>query len=148
MEKDNDSIASRLKVGMELKKDYTVTRSETAKTVGSGGLEVLATPVLTSWVENAAYEMASLCLPDEMTTVGVNVNIDHIAATPVGMKVRVKVCLKEIDSHKLVFGVEAWDTVQKVGQGTHQRFVVEKTRFMSKVLVKRDQNAKEQTEKE
>ncbi len=143
MEMERDSATSRLKVGMELKKDYTVTRADTAKTVGSGGLEVLATPVLISWVENAAYEMAALCLPDESTTVGVNVNLNHIAATPVGMKVRVKVLLKEIDSRKLTFAVEAWDTVQKVGVGTHQRFVVQKTKFMGKVLQKREQTAKE-----
>lgn len=143
MDKAHDLVTSRLKVGMELKKDYTVTRSETAKTVGSGGLEVLATPILVSWVENAAYEMASLCLPDEATTVGVNLNVDHIAATPVGMKVRVKVFLKEIDSRKLTFEVEAWDTTQKVCQGSHQRFVVETTRFMGKVLKKREQAAKE-----
>jgi len=123
---------------MELKKDYTVSRDETAKTVGSGGVEVLATPVLTNWVENAAYEMAGLCLPDEETTVGVNINLDHIGATPVGMKVRVKVQLREIDKRKLVFSVEAWDTVQKVAQGTHTRYIVKKTKFMGKVLQKRN----------
>ena len=142
MEKGHD-VASHLKVGMELKKDYTVTRSETAKTIGSGGLEVLATPVLIAWVENAAYEMAALCLPDDSTTVGVNVNVDHIAATPVGMKVRVKVYLQEIDSRKLTFKVEAWDTAQKICEGTHQRFIVETTRFMGKVLQKREQSTKE-----
>uniref|UniRef100_UPI003A938591 thioesterase family protein n=1 Tax=Eubacterium maltosivorans TaxID=2041044 RepID=UPI003A938591 len=110
-----------LKVGMELKKDYMVTRTETAQTMGSGGLEVLATPILVAWSENAAYEMAELCLPDEQTTVGVNINLNHIAATPVGMKVRIKVVLTNIESRRLDFTVEAWDTVQKIGEGTHQR---------------------------
>lgn len=106
-----------LKVGMELKKDYMVTRTETAQTMGSGGLEVLATPILVAWAENAAYEMAELCLPDEQTTVGVNINLNHIAATPVGMKVRIKVVLTNIESRRLDFTVEAWDTVQKIGEG-------------------------------
>lgn len=127
-----------LKVGMELKKDYMVTRTETAQSVGSGGLEVLATPILLAWVENSAYEMAELCLSDEETTVGVNVNLNHIAATPVGMKVRIKVVLTNIDSRKLDFKVEAWDTTQKIGEGIHQRFVVQKVKFMSKVLQKKN----------
>ena len=127
-----------LKVSMELKKDYMVTRTETAQAMGSGGLEVLATPILVAWAENAAYEMAELCLPDEQTTVGVNINLNHIAATPVGMKVRIKVVLSNIESRRLDFTVEAWDTVQKIGEGTHQRFVVQKMKFMGKVLQKKN----------
>ena len=127
-----------LKVGMELKKDYMVTRTETAQVMGSGGLEVLATPILVAWAENAAYEMAELCLPDEQTTVGVNINLNHIAATPVGMKVRIKVVLTNIESRRLDFTVEAWDTVQKIGEGSHQRFVVQKMKFMGKVLQKKN----------
>ena len=127
-----------LKVGMELKKDYMVTRTETAQAMGSGGLEVLATPILVAWAENAAYEMAELCLPDEQTTVGVNINLNHIAATPVGMKVRIKVVLSNIESRRLDFTVEAWDTVQKIGEGTHQRFVVQKMKFKGKVLQKKN----------
>ena len=127
-----------LKVGMELKKDYMVTRTETAQAMGSGGLEVLATPILVAWAENEAYEMAELCLPDKQTTVGVNINLNHIAATPVGMKVRIKVVLSNIESRRLDFTVEAWDTVQKIGEGTHQRFVVQKMKFMGKVLQKKN----------
>ncbi|MEG1695103.1 MAG: thioesterase family protein [Eubacterium sp.] len=123
---------------MELKKDYMVTRNETAKVVGSGGLEVLATPTLAAWVENAAFEMAELCLPDEETTVGVNINLDHIAATPVGMKIRIKVVLTKIEGHCLDFKIEAWDTVQKIGEGTHRRFEVQKMKFMGKVQKKKN----------
>ncbi|MEG0376869.1 MAG: thioesterase family protein [Eubacterium sp.] len=127
-----------LKVGMEIKKDYMVTRNETAKMVGSGALEVLATPMLITWVENAAFQMAELCLPDEETTVGVNINLNHIAATPIGMKVRIKVVLKNIDGKRLDFKAEAWDTEQKIGEGTHQRFKVQKMKFMGKVLQKKN----------
>lgn len=129
-----------LKVGMELKKDYMVTRSETARVMGSGGLDVLATPMLVAWMENAAYELAELCLPDETTTVGVKMDVNHISATPVGMKVRVKVLIENIDSKRIDFKVEAWDTVQKVGEGKHQRYVVQKTKFMGKVLQKKSPN--------
>lgn len=133
-----ESSVGRLRVGMELKKDNVVGREHTANAVGSGGLEVLATPVLATWVENAAYEMASLIMPDEETTVGAEINLKHIAPTPVGMKVRVRVYLKEVEGRKLTFDVEAWDTVQKVAEGTHIRYVVDKVRFMEKVIKKRD----------
>lgn len=134
------TVAGTLKAGMGLKKDFDVTRTHTARSVGSGGLEVLATPVLIEWVENAAYEMVSLCMADEQTTVGVKVDIDHVAATPVGMKVRVIVTLTEVENRKLTFKVEARDTVQVIATGTHVRYVVNKTKFMEKVLTKREQN--------
>lgn len=133
-----DTFMSRLKIGMEVKKDYQVERSDTARFTGSGGLEVLATPVLMSWLENACYELTGLCLPDHESTVGVRMILDHIAATPVGMKVRIKVVLKEIDQRRIVFSVEAWDKVQRICFGEHERFIVEKTSFMTKVLKKRD----------
>ena len=101
---------------------------------------MLATPVLIEWVENAAYEMVSLCMADEQTTVGVQVNLDHVAATPVGMKVRVIVTLTGVENRKLTFKVEARDTVQAIATGTHVRYVVNKTKFMEKVLKKREQD--------
>ena len=133
------TVAGTLKPGMGLKKDFEVTRSHTARSVGSGGLEVLATPVLIEWMENSAYEMVSLCMDDEQTTVGVEVNLDHMAATPVGMKVRVIVTLIEVENRKLTFNVEARDTIQVIATGTHVRYVVNKTKFMEKVLAKREQ---------
>ena len=132
------SATSRLRPGMELKKDYQVKRGDTARANGSGGLEVLATPVLVTWMESAAYDMAALCLPDNMTTVGVRLSFDHLSATPVDMKVRIKVVLKEIDRRKLSFTFEAWDTAQRICYGDHDRVIVEKTPFMEKVLEKRD----------
>lgn len=122
-----------------MKKDYTVTRSDTALSLGSGNLEVLATPILVAWVENAAYEMAQLCLADEQTTVGVKVDLDHVAATPVGMKVRIHAVLEKVENRRLDFKIEAWDEVQKIGEGFHQRFVVTKTKFMGKVFQKKQQ---------
>jgi len=133
-------MQQQIKPGMVLKKDFNVTRDDTARKIGSGGLEVLATPILVTWVENSAYDLAQLCLDDEQTTVGVHVDINHMAATPVGMKVRIKVFLEKVDGRKLDFKVEAWDTVQKISEGRHQRFIVNKTQFMQKVLQKREKD--------
>lgn len=137
-EMTEESMAAGLRPGMELKKDYTVTRDDTARVIGSGGLDVLATPVLSAWIENAAYEMAGLWLPEDKTTVGGEITVKHIAPSPVGLKVRVQVRLKDIDRKKLSFDVEAWDTVQKIAEGSHVRFVVDKQAFMQKVSAKRD----------
>lgn len=134
----NENEIGRLKVGLEVKKDYHVQRSDTARFTGSGGLEVLASPVLMTWIESAAYELVGLYLSDDESTVGVRTILDHIAATPVGMKVRVKVVLKAVERRKLVFSVEAWDTVQRICYGEHERFVVDKTAFMQKIIKKRD----------
>jgi len=133
-------MQQQIKPGMVLKKDFNVTRDDTARKIGSGGLEVLATPVLVTWIENSAYDLAQLCLDDEQTTVGVHVDINHMAATPVGMKVRIKIFLEKVDGRKLDFKVEAWDTVQKISEGRHQRFIVNKTQFMQKVLQKREKD--------
>jgi len=135
-------MQQQIKPGMVLKKDFNVTRDDTARKIGSGGLEVLATPILVTWIENSAYDLAQLCLDDEQTTVGVHVDINHMAATPVGMKVRIKIFLEKVDGRKLDFKVEAWDTVQKISEGRHQRFIVNKTQFMQKVLQKREKDGK------
>ena len=135
-------MQQQIKPGMVLKKDFNVTRDDTARKIGSGGLEVLATPILVTWIENSAYDLAQLCLDDEQTTVGVHVDINHMAATPVGMKVRIKIFLEKVDGRKLDFKVEAWDTVQKISEGKHQRFIVNKTQFMQKVLQKREKDGK------
>lgn len=140
-EMTEDNMVAGLRPGMELKKDYTVTREDTARVIGSGGLDVLATPVLSGWIENAAYEMVGLWLPEDKTTVGGEITVKHLAPTPVDMKVRVQVRLDEISKKKLSFYVEAWDTVQKIGEGTHVRFVVDKQGFMQKVAAKRQPDA-------
>lgn len=134
-----EQISNKLRSGMEMEKDNTVSRELTARVVGSGGLDVLATPALAAWIENAAYEMADLWLPEEETTVGANINFDHMAPTPVGMKVRVKVHLDAIEGRKLVFSIEAYDTTQQIAGGTHTRFIVNKARFMQKVQDKKNQ---------
>ena len=139
MEEKHSSISQgRLRPGLELKKDYVVKRSDTARFNGNGGLELLSTPILLTWFENAAFDIGALYLPDDTTTVGVHTDFDHLSPTPVGMKVRIKVVLKAVDNRKLTFTYEAWDTVQRIGYGTHERVIVEKTPFMEKILQKRD----------
>lgn len=121
-----------LKAGIKKTNEYIVTSAQTAKTVGSGNLQVLATPIMISWIENVAMLAVQPYLDEGCTTVGTAVNVKHIAATPVNMKVRVEVELIEIDKRKLTFNVTAYDEIEKIGEGTHERFIVVENKFMQK----------------
>lgn len=121
-----------LKLGIKKTKEYIVTETDTAKTVGSGNLQVLATPIMISWIENTAMLAVQSYLDEGFTTVGTEVNVKHIAATVVNMKVQVEAELIEIDKRKLTFNVVVYDEVEKVGEGTHERFIIIEDKFMQK----------------
>jgi predicted thioesterase len=83
-------------------------------------------------MENAALTLAQAGLDEGFSTVGTKVEVKHLAATPVGMKVRAKAKLVEIDRRRLVFEVEAYDDVETIGEGTHERFIVDIEKFLDK----------------
>lgn len=112
-----------------------VTDEKTAKAVGSGGLEVLATPALIALAEKTAYESVVPYLEEGQGTVGTNIDIKHIAATPVGMRVVCETELIEFDAsnpRRLLFSVNVYDEVEKIAEGTHERFVINNDKFMGK----------------
>lgn len=119
--------------GSELSIETVVDLSDTASAVGSGGVEVLSTPSMILMFEQAARDAVQQLLPDGYTTVGVQVNIEHISATPVGEKVRVKAGVTAVEGRKLIFDVTAHDEHGIIGKGTHQRFVINLDRFMKKL---------------
>ena len=115
-----------LEPGLKFSVNYTVTDKDTAAAYGSGGLDVLATPKLVALMENAALNCVKPHLDEGMDTVGT------LAATPVGMNVRAEAELIEVDRRRLVFSVKAYDEVELVGEGTHERFVVSMDKFVAK----------------
>lgn len=121
-----------LKTGLIGKKDMLVTDEMTAKHVGSGELAVFATPYLAALVESAAMEAIKECLSSEETTVGTKLSLSHVSATPVSMRVWAEAELTEIDRRCLSFHVSAYDEAGLIGEGTHERFVVLKDKFMAK----------------
>lgn len=121
-----------LTVGMTLKKETTVTPTDTAAALGSGDLEVFATPAMISLMELTSRLCVGSDLDEGQTTVGTLVNIAHTAATPVGMKVSCVATLTEIDGRRLVFDVEASDECGVIGKGTHERFIVDSAKFQAK----------------
>ncbi len=120
------------KIGMVGIAQTTVDSTNTAREMGSGALEVFATPAMVSLMEKAATIAIQECLSRECSTVGTMINIRHIAATPLGMNVSARATLTEVDGKKLIFTVEAFDDREKIGEGQHERFVINIDRFMDK----------------
>ncbi len=124
-----------LNKGIIGKEELIVTEENTAKAVGSGGLEVFATPALIALAEKTAFQSVAEHLEEGQSTVGTHIDIKHIAATPVGMKVTCETELIELDSEnprRLVFSVNIYDEVEKIAEGTHERFIIYSERFQNK----------------
>jgi fluoroacetyl-CoA thioesterase len=117
---------------------YVVVEKDTAAVYGSGLAPVLSTPYLIALMENAAQTSLTPYLTPEQSSVGVHVDVRHLAATPVGMEVRIRSEIVDVVLPRVRFCVEAWDAVEKIGEGQHERFVIDSARFMARVAKKRD----------
>lgn len=126
-----------LTIGLIGETTQVVTTADTAARWGSGLVAGFATPAMIALMENSAFAATKDLLPDGQTTVGVEVNVKHLAATPIGMKVRARAELTRLEGRKLFFSVEAWDDAEKIGEGTHTRVVVEVARFDKRMNEKR-----------
>ena len=122
-----------MEVGICGKQTITVTEAMTAKAMGSGELPVYATPSMIALMEQAACNAVAACLDEESTSVGTFVNITHDAATGMGKKVTAKATLTAVEGRKLVFEITAADEDKQIGKGTHERFIVNKEKFMAKL---------------
>lgn len=118
--------------------ESVVTEDKTAKVMGSGELEVYATPAMIALMEETAYKSVAPELDEGMGSVGTWMNVKHISASPVGMKITCKSELLEVDGRKLTFKVEAYDEKGMIGEGTHERFVIVNEKFQSKTDSKLD----------
>lgn len=125
-----------LTVGMTKTLTETVTTDNTAKTLGSGSLNVYGTPAMLLLVEKTAVALLEGALEGGMTSVGTNLNVDHVAATPVGGEVSCTVALTEIDRKRLVFKVFVEDKCGAIGKGSHERFIVDAAKFQAKTDAK------------
>ncbi len=125
-----------METGMTNTETISVTQELTAKAMGSGELEVLATPAMCALMEKASMNLVSPYLEEGQTTVGTALNIKHTAATPVGMEIKAESRLSEIDGRRLVFELRAYDGTGEIGTGTHERFIVNASKFMNKTKSK------------
>lgn len=130
-------MAENLQPGLNHQLTRAVTEEMTASRLGSGGVDVLGTPFMISMMELASWLAVQDSLDSGLTSVGTVVNIRHLAATPVGDTVTARSELLEIDGRRLVFRVEAWDSVGRIGEGAHERFVVRLERFLERLAERR-----------
>lgn len=126
-----------INVGNKGKAESIVTKENTAATMKSGSLEVFATPALVALMEEAACNALENDLEEGTTTVGIHMDVQHAAATPLGMKVSAIATVSEVDNRKITFQIEAQDDKDLIGKATHSRFIVKKDRFMEKTNAKK-----------
>lgn len=126
-----------LEVGIKGKQVVKVDNTNTAEVYGSGDLPVFATPAMVGLMELTALKSVAELLDEGCSTVGTLVNVKHLAATPVGMEVYCVSELIEVDRRRLVFDVKAFDECGLIGEGIHERFIINVDKFMDKTNGKR-----------
>ncbi len=125
-----------LTVGISNEIMSEVTKENTAAAMRSGSLDVFATPAMVALMEETCMKSVQAELEEGSGTVGTGLNIGHLSATPVGMKVHCISKLVEVDGRRLVFDVQVFDEAGLIGQGTHERFVIQNEKFFKKALKK------------
>lgn len=125
-----------METGIIGKEELIVNEMNTAEALGSGSLAVFATPAMIALMEKTARLSVAPFLEDGQSTVGTLVNVKHLSASPVGMKITCRTELKEIDRRRLVFHVECSDEAGIIGEGEHERFIIDEAKFMAKTEAK------------
>jgi len=123
-------------IGMKGEASTEVERADTAAEVGSGSLLVYATPCMVALMEGAACEALEGAVPEGKTTVGTELHIQHLSATPVGMAVRAEAVVTAVEGNVITFSVTAYDEAGKIGEGIHKRCVVTAQKFLEKTYEK------------
>lgn len=122
-----------LETGIIYKQAITVQPKDTAIVYGSGSLEVFATPAMVALMENTAVHCLEGYLEKGQDTVGIEINVKHIKATPVGGKVHCKAKVTEIEGRRIRFEIEAEDEKGQIGYAIHDRFIIDPVKFMAKL---------------
>lgn len=121
-----------LTVGLKGYAETVVTKSNTAATVGSGSLDVFATPMMAALMEAAAVNALENHVEEGQSSVGTHMDLSHDSATPIGMRAWAEAELTAIDGRALTFSVTAFDEAGPIGKGTHVRFLIQVEKFMAK----------------
>ena len=122
-----------MEIGLKYESQTVVSSANTALTLGSGDMEVFATPAMVALMENAAMLAVKDYLPEGSATVGTQMNTSHIKASPLGATITASATLTAVEGRRLEFDVKAWDEKGVIGEGSHTRFIVDRERFLSKL---------------
>jgi predicted thioesterase len=129
-------MASELQPGLVGEAHAVVQPSDLASAIGSGRLDVYGTPAMLGLIELAAVNAVDHLLPDGSTTVGTRLDVKHLSPSPLGMAVRARAELTAVDGRRLTFRVEAFDAVDTIGEGTHDRAIVDVSRLLARAAAK------------
>ena len=132
MEKEH----KKLETGITGISEETVTEETVASSMSSGGLPVYATPRMIGMMEYTAWASVEPYLEEGKGTVGTHLDVSHVSASPLGAHIRIESELSEIDRRRLVFTVKAFDDEGLIGEGTHERFIIDNAKFMERTLSK------------
>ncbi len=119
--------------GMDREDSFQITMENSAIHLGSGSSRVLATPWMIAFMERVSHRLLTCCLPEGYSSVGTHLDVRHLAATPVGATIRVRAEVLSLDENRVYFSIEAWDEFEKIGEGQHERVVIEEARFLRRV---------------
>ena len=125
-----------IKVGMQGIVEDIVETVDTAAEVGSGSLLVYATPCMVAMMEGAACEAIDPVMPEGHTSVGIELNIQHLSATPVGVEIRAEATVTAVEGKIITFELHAFDEAGEIGKGTHKRCIVNAQKFLDKTYSK------------
>lgn len=129
-------MSAEIEIGLMEEASLTVTDDMTAKHIGSGSLQVFATPAMVTFVERICRRMADERLPSGQATVGIRVDIRHLAPTPLGGRVRLQAEITAFDGRLIEYQVKVWDDTELIGEGVHLRAIIDEARFLKRVQSK------------
>src|SRR5512135_2958181 len=119
--------------GMTREDNFEVMMENSAIHLGSGSARVLATPSMIAFMERVSHRLLTCCLPEGYSSVGTHLDVRHLAPTPVGAVLSVRAEVLSLEGSKVYFSIEAWDNLEKVGEGKHERVIIDEARFWSRV---------------
>lgn len=124
---------SDIEPGVTGEMSLTVAEEHSARHLGSGNLRVFATPAMIALMEGAAVAAIDGLLPEGQASVGIEIHVRHLAATPLGETVRARAEVTSVDGRQITFRVQAWDARDMIGEGTHTRFIIDLDRYWARV---------------
>jgi len=130
------NVSDHINLGMLLEQSFSVEEQHLAKHVGSGSVRVLATPWMIAFMERVSHQLLATHLPEGYSSVGFVVNIQHIAPSPLGSKIKVRAEVTDVSGFQVSFDVGAWDEYEQIGKGRHLRMVIQPARFLKRVASK------------
>lgn len=129
-------ITGKIEVGMSREEKFQIGEEHLALHVGSGSVRVLATPWMIAFMERASHGLLAENLAADYSSVGVSIDVKHIAPTPMGSTVRIYTEIVDVQGYQVLFRINAWDEHEQIGKGEHRRVIINLERFLNRVTAK------------